>query len=380
VELMSKFVKQNLHDIAISGIRQFNQKADDIEGVIKLTLGELDFDTPTVIKEAAIAALEQNKTRYTLNAGLEKLRRKISLNYEYYRDNEIIITVGTTEALSSVIKSVIEPNDEVIIPTPAYVGYKPLVLLEGGKVVEINTILSNYRITRESLEKAYSEKTKSLLITNPNNPTGLILSDSEMELIKDFVLEKDILLIADEIYSTIDFDKKFTSFSKYKELKEHLICLNGFSKSHAMTGFRIGYMVSDELMIKHLLKTHQYSVTSATSISQHAALEACDTDTSDMIETLKHRRDFLCERLDEMGIPYIKPDGAFYVFVDISDYINSSIAFCEKLLYMKKVACIPGESFLGEHREFIRLSYAIKIEDLTEALNRIEDFLEILKR
>jgi len=377
---MSKFVKQNLHDIAISGIRQFNQKADDIEGVIKLTLGELDFDTPTVIKEAAIAALDQNKTRYTLNAGLEKLRRKISLNYEYYRDNEIIITVGTTEALSSVIKSVIEPNDEVIIPTPAYVGYKPLVLLEGGKVVEINTILSNYRITRESLEKAYSEKTKSLLITNPNNPTGLILSDSEMELIKDFVLEKDILLIADEIYSTIDFDKKFTSFSKYKELKEHLICLNGFSKSHAMTGFRIGYMVSDELMIKHLLKTHQYSVTSATSISQHAALEACDTDTSDMIETLKHRRDFLCERLDEMGIPYIKPDGAFYVFVDISDYINSSIAFCEKLLYMKKVACIPGESFLGEHREFIRLSYAIKIEDLTEALNRIEDFLEILKR
>jgi aminotransferase len=361
---MDNFIKKNLHEISISGIRQFNQKANKIEGVIKLTLGELDFDTPDNIKEAVSAALANNYTRSTENAGLLELRKNISFHYKNYGPNDIIMTVGTTEGLATVIKSTIEVDDEVIIPTPGYVGYKPLVLLEGGVVKELNVLESDFHITKQALEALYTDKTKMIIITNPNNPTGKILNLDEMETIKDFVLEKNILLVADEIYSEIDFEDKFKSFTEYSELRENLVCLNGFSKSHAMTGFRIGYILSDDLLIKHLLKTHQYSVTSATSISQYAALEATNTDASHIAQTLKKRRDYLLERLDKMGLPYIKPEGAFYVFVDISKYSKSSIAFCEKLLYTKRVACIPGESFLGDNRKYIRLSYAIKMEDL----------------
>ena len=372
---MSKFVKDDLRKIAISGIRQFNQKADEMEDVIKLTLGELDFNTPNEIKMAVREALDNNQTKYTLNAGLDELRRRIALNHPHYNHNEIIITVGTTEGLSTVIKSVIGPLDEVIIPTPGYVGYKPLIMLNGGKVVEVNITKSNFKITKESLQNAYTEKTKAMIITNPNNPTGLILDDNEMEVIKDFVLEKDILLIADELYSDIDFTETFKSFTDYISLKENLVCLNGFSKSHAMTGFRIGYMLSDELLSKHLLKTHQYSVTSATSISQHAALKAMDVPNEGMLEILLERKNYILQRLDNMNLEYITPDGAFYVFVNISKYSNSSRAFCEKLLYIGKVACIPGISFLGEHDDYIRMSYALDIEKLKKAMDRIENFL-----
>ena len=373
---MSKFVKENLTQIAISGIRQFNQKAEQIEGVVKLTLGELDFNTPEPIKDAVLVALSENKTRYTLNAGIEELRKKIVLKYDHYNDREIIMTVGTTEGLSTVIKSIINPGDEVIIPTPGYVGYEPLIMLDGGIVSPLDIIKTNFKITKDSLEEAYTNKTKAMIITNPNNPTGLILDQVEMDLIKNFVLEKDILLISDEIYSDIDFTKTFKSFTEYPELKENLVALNGFSKSHAMTGFRIGFMLSDELMAKHLLKTHQYSVTSATSISQYAALKACDIDNSEMIEELKHRRDFVLSKLDELNLPYITPMGAFYIFIDISKYSNSSTAFCEKLLYIGRVACIPGESFLGDHKKYIRLSYATSMENLEEAMKRIALFLE----
>ena len=376
---MSEFIKDSLKEIAISGIRQFNQKANEVEGVIKLTLGELDFNTPETIKQAVTDALANNFTKYTENKGLKELRKKIALKYEYYHHDEIIMTVGTTEGLAIIIKSVIDKGDEVIIPTPAYVGYKPLIVLEGATVNELNLLDTNFAITRESLESVYSEKTKMMIVTNPNNPTGIIFSSDEMDIIKEFVLDKDILLVADEIYSEIDFYNKFSSFTKYPELKENLLCLNGFSKSHAMTGFRIGYIVGEELMMKHLLKTHQYSVTSATSISQYAAITACDTDTRYMVETLFKRKKYLCQRLDDMGLTYINPEGAFYVYCNISKYSKTSIGFCEKLLYQYKVACIPGYTFLGENREYIRMSYALKMEDLEEALNRLETFIDKLK-
>lgn len=372
---MSKFVKENLTDIAISGIRQFNQKADIVEDVIKLTLGELDFNVDERIKDAVKDALETNKTRYTLNAGVEELRKEIALRYPYYHEDEVIITVGTTEAISTIIKSVISPGDEVIIPTPAYVGYKPLVLLDGGIVKTFDLIRDGQTITKEKLNKVYTDKTKMLIITNPSNPTGLVLSNSEMETIKEFVLEKDILLLSDEVYSEIDYSNTFKSFTEYPELKENLVCVNGFSKSHAMTGFRIGYMLGDLLLMKHLLKTHQYSVTSATSISQYAALKAYNLPNKEMIDVLKERRTYLMKRLDELNLRYIKPDAGFFIFVDISDYSKSSIAFCEKLLYIGKLACIPGESFLGDHNKYIRISYASTLSKLETALDRLESFL-----
>ena len=373
---MSRFIKDEVHEIAISGIRQFNQKAEDVEGVIKLTLGELDFNTFDHIKEGVAWAANHNKTRYTPNAGLMELRKKISYRYEHYNASEVIVTVGTTEGISIVIKSVINPGDEIIIPTPGYVGYEPLVKIEKGIVKEIDLSLHDFRITTDQLEQAYSEKTKAILITNPNNPTGIVLTKEEMEAIKDFVLKYDILLIVDEVYSEIVFDDSFVSFSSYKELKENMVLLDGFSKSHAMTGFRIGYIVSDELIIKQLLKVHQYTVTSATSLSQYAALAAKDEDSKFLVDELRKRRDFLCGELDKMGLPYVYPQGAFYVFVNIGAYSKSSIAFCERLLYTYKVACIPGESFLGHHNDYIRISYALSMEELEEALKRLDAYLK----
>jgi aminotransferase len=373
---MSKFVKENLKEIAISGIRQFNQKADLVEDVIKLTLGEPDFNVDDKIKEAVKEALENNKTRYTLNAGIEDLRKEISLKYPLYHEDEVIITVGTTEALATIIKSIISPGDEVIIPTPAYVGYEPLILLDGGIVKTFDLIDNNKSITKEVLDSLYTEKTKALIITNPSNPTGLVLTTQEMDDIKDFVLEKDILLISDEVYSEIDYSNTFTSFSNYLELKENIVCVNGFSKSHAMTGFRIGYMVGDLLLMKHLLKTHQYSVTSASSISQYAALRAFTLPNQHMVDILRERRSYVMSRLDQMGLSYIKPMAGFYIFVKISDYSKSSIAFCEKLLYIGKLACIPGESFLGNHKDYIRISYALDIKELEKALDRLKAFIQ----
>jgi len=238
---MNKFIKDSVQEMQISGIRRFNALASKYDDVIKLTIGELDFYTPENIKNATKLALDNNYTRYTQNKGIDDLRVAISNKYDnLYSKEEIVITVGTTEAISIIIKSIISPNDEIMIPTPGYVGYEPLVLLEGGSVSYVNTTASSFQITLESLEKAYSAKTKALLVTNPNNPTGYVLTEDEMDIIVDFVKAKDILLISDEIYEDTASKKDYKSFSKYTNLKKNLIILNGFSKSHAMTGFRIG--------------------------------------------------------------------------------------------------------------------------------------------
>lgn len=377
---MSKFIKDQVKSIAISGIRQFDMKAAYVDDVVKLTLGEIDFDTFDHIKQAVSDAALQNKTRYTPNAGIEELRKEISWRYEDYNIENIIVTVGTTEGLSTIIKSVVQQGDEVIIPTPAYVGYKPLITIEQGIVIEVNTVDTNFLITKDALEAAYSDKTKAMLLSNPNNPTGLIYSKEEMDIIKEFVLKHDILLISDEVYSEIDFYNKFLSFAIYPELRENLLVLDGFSKSHAMAGFRIGYIVGDSLTIKELLKTHQYSVTSATSLSQYAALAARKEDSAFIVKNIIKRKNYITGRLDEYGIDYIAPDGAFYILVDISPYMSSSIAFCERLLFRHKVAAIPGSSFLGETNGYIRISYAIGMKRVVLAMDRFFAFIDEFKK
>ncbi len=376
VRIMGKFIKNQLRKIAISGIRQFDMKAAYVDDVIKLTLGEVDFDTPNSIKDAISIAAKYNKTRYTPNAGLEELRRKISLRYDdLYNVENVIVTVGTQEGLSTIIKSVVCENDEVIIPTPNYVGYKPLIQIENGVVKEIN-MMPDFHITKEALENVYTDKTKMILLSNPNNPTGKILSREEMDVIKDFVLDKDILLVSDEVYSAIDYKGKFKSFASYPELHENLLVLDGFSKSHAMSGFRIGYILGEPLTIKELLKTHQYSVTSATSLSQYAALAAEKVDIQRILSELDKRRKYVISVLEEENIEFIEPDGAFYLFIKISPFMRSSIAFCERLLFRYKVAAIPGSAFLGDYKEYIRISYAIDMDVLKEAMNR---FLKLTK-
>lgn len=366
---MSKFIKDSVKEIEISGIRQFNEYANSFDNVLKLTIGELDFNTPISIKEKAIKAINNNQTRYTTNKGIESLRTKIGNKYGYTSD-EVILTVGTTEGLHITLSSIIDKDDEVIIITPSYVGYKPLIDIYHGKTVLFDSL--HETITKENLQKLVTSKTKAIITTSPNNPTGYVLTKTEMDEISSFVLENDILLISDEIYSTITFDT-YHSFSEYKELKKNLIILDGFSKSHAMTGFRIGYVVGDESIVKHLVKVHQYSVTSTSTISQFAALEAVKTDNKDMVNELEERRNIVLRKLDSLGISYIKPNGAFYVFFDV---LEDSITFCKDLVKETGVALIPGDYFLGNTSTFVRLAYSVDKITLLEALDRIETFIK----
>ncbi len=371
---MSKFVKKEVQDIEISGIRQFNQKASQVDGVVSLTIGEPGLAIPKSVQEATIKAVKEHKTRYTKNKGIDELREKIAEQYEHYTSEEVILTVGSTEGLGIIMKSIIEKDDEVIIPTPGYVGYKPLIDLEQGKVVEIDTTKSDYALRKEALEHAYSNKTKAIIITSPNNPTGYTLSLKEMEVIKDFVLQKDLLLISDEIYSSIVYDIEYHSFGEFKELKDNLVILNGFSKSHAMTGFRIGYVVGPIVLINQFVKVHQYNVTSTSTISQYAALKATEQEHSHLLGALRYNRSLTLKALDELDIPYIPCNGAFYVFFDISKYNMTSLEFCDKLLYEYKVALIPGEYFLGEHKDYVRLSYAGDVEEVLFAIMTLAEF------
>lgn len=371
---MSKFIKQEVRNIEISGIRKFNALANEVEGVIKLTIGELDMPTPEATKIAAIKAISNNKTKYTQNKGIVELREKIVKKYNNYNPEEVILTVGTTEGLGIVLKSIIEENDEVIIPTPGYVGYKPLITLEKGKVVELDTTISEFKITKLALESCYSTKTKCIIITSPNNPTGSVLDENEIKIIREFVLEKDILLISDEIYSDIIFIQEIDSFNTYSDLKNNLVILNGFSKSHAMTGFRIGYVISSLQLINQFVKVHQYNVTSTSTISQYAALEAIDNQYVTMLEDLASKRQLVLDTFRENQIKYIPSNGAFYIFYDISDLGYTSLEYCKELLYKHKIALIPGEFFLGNNKNYVRLSYAVHIEKLEKALKEIIAF------
>ena len=371
---MSKFIRQEVKDIEISGIRQFNQKASQVEGVVSLTIGEPGLAIPKEVAKATINAVKEHKTRYTKNKGINELREIIASKYKHYTSEEVILTVGSTEGLGIIIKSIVEKDDEVIIPTPGYVGYKPLIDLEQGIVVEIDTTKSNYVLTKEVLENAYSIKTKAMIITSPNNPTGYTLSNEEMEIIKDFVLEKDILLISDEIYSSIVYDIKYHSFSEFEDLKENLVVLNGFSKSHAMTGFRIGYVVGPIELINQFVKVHQYNVTSTSTISQYAALKAIELEYKHLLDAFKYNRSLILEALDELDIPYIPCNGAFYVFFNISKFNMTSLEFCDKLLYDYKLALIPGEYFLGSHQDYVRLSYAGDVEEVLYAIKQLGEF------
>jgi aspartate/methionine/tyrosine aminotransferase len=372
---MKRFIKPEVQAIEISGIRHFNELANQIPGVLKLTLGELDCNTFDSIKDAMHDAIKQNKTRYTPNAGIPALRRHIAEQYEYYSPENVLVTVGTTEAFSIIIHSVIQPGDEVIIPTPGYVGYEPLITLEQGIVTSVDTTKYDGAFTTEMFENVLSKQTKAIILANPNNPTGKVLSLDDMKLIKDFVLKHDLLLIVDEIYSTIILEGSHISFATFEELHQHLLIVNGFSKSHAMTGLRIGYVIGEESIIKELTKTHQYNVTSATSISQFAALKASPHDAQSIVPILRARRNLVLQTLDELGIPYIYPKGAFYVFADISEFNMDSNTFAITLLHEFKVAVIPGSAFLGHHDRYIRISYATDNKILEEALARFKEFV-----
>lgn len=356
---------------------------------ISLGVGEPDFDTPWRVRDEAIYSLEQGRTFYTSNAGLKELKeeiakfldRRYSLTYDPYE--EMLITVGGSEAIDIGLRAMIDIGDEVLIPQPSYVSYEPCTILAGGKPVIIELKEENdFRLTAEELEEAITDKTKLLVLPFPNNPTGAVLERKDLEKIAEVVIKHDIFVMSDEIYSELTYLDSHVSIASLPGMKERTVLINGFSKSHAMTGWRLGYACAPKEIIAEMLKIHQFAIMCAPTTSQYAAVKAireCDKEVSEMREEYNARRRYLLQRFREMGLKCFEPFGAFYMFPSIKEFGMTSDEFATRLLKSKKVAVVPGNAF-GECGEgFLRISYAYSLSNLKEALGRIEEFIGELR-
>ena len=372
-----------------SGIRRFFDIARSMEDCIVLGVGEPDFKTPWRIREAGINSLEKGRTFYTSNTGLTELRSEIAkylkrrFNLDYTADDSIV-TVGGSEAIDICFRAVLNPDDEVIIPMPSYVSYAPLARMAGAKVVEINTKAENgFRLTADELKNAITDKTKLLVLPYPCNPTGAVMRKEHLEAIANVIKDTDILVMSDEIYAELTYgDRRHESIASIEGMKERTILINGFSKAHAMTGWRLGYAMAPQPILKQMIKVHQYCMLSAPTTSQYAAIVAmsqCDETIEDMRNQYNLRRKFLTSELNNMGLNCYEAEGAFYVFADIRSTKLSSDDFCEKLLFGKKVAVVPGNAFGDAGEGFIRISYSYSLSHIEQGLKRIKEFIDELK-
>lgn len=387
MSLTDRFNK-NLDKIEVSLIRQFDQSISDVPGIMKLTLGEPDFTTPDHVKEAAKAAIDANQSHYTGMAGLPALRQaaadfvKTKYNLSYNPDNEILVTIGATEALSATLTAILEPGDTVLLPAPAYPGYEPIANLVGAEIVEIDTTANDFVLTPEMLEKAILEqgdKLKAVLLNYPTNPTGVTYSRKQIKELADVLKKYDVFVISDEVYAELTYSNEpHVSIAEY--LPEQTILINGLSKSHAMTGWRIGLIFAPAVFTAQLIKSHQYLVTAAATMAQFAAIEALSVGKDDALpmkaEYLK-RRDYIMDKMSALGFKIIKPDGAFYIFAKIpAGYEQDSFKFCQSFAREQAVAFIPGVAF-GQYGEgYVRLSYAASMETITTAMDRLKEFME----
>jgi aminotransferase len=379
---MEHLINPLVKDVQISGIRKFYNMVADIEGTISLTIGQPDFPTPTHIKEAAKQAIDNDYTVYTHNAGYLELREAAS-NYVkdkyklgYDPANEVIVTSGASEGIDIAFRTILIPGNEVILPGPVYPGYEPIIKMCGATPVYADTTKNGFRLTADILEKYITEHTRCIVLPYPSNPTGVTLSAEELLDIAELVRGKDIFILADEIYSELVFDQEHVSIATF--LKEQTIVLNGLSKSHSMTGWRIGLLFAPAAISQHLLKVHQYNVTCAASISQRAALAALTTGRNDAIPMkteYARRREYVYSRLQAMKLEIVKPNGAFYFFIKLPEGFASSLDFCLKLVQQEKVAVVPGDAFSPLGEGYFRISYAYSMETLEKALDRIEAFL-----
>lgn len=374
-------------EIQPSGIRRFFDAASTMSNVISLGVGEPDFDTPWHVREEGIYSLEKGRTFYTGNSGLLELREEIGryLDRRFglsYSADEILVTVGGSEAIDIGFRTMLDPGDEVIIPEPCYVSYLPCVKLAGGVPVRLPLEEKDqFKLTKEKLLPAITDKTKILVLPFPNNPTGAILNREELQIIADIVKEHDLFVMSDEIYSELNYEGGHVSIASIPGMRERTIVINGFSKSYAMTGWRLGYAAGPKEIMKQMLKIHQFVIMCAPTTSQYAAIEALrngDEDVRRMRESYDERRRFLVNALNEMGLPCFEPKGAFYVFPNISAYGMTSEEFARRLLEQERVAVVPGTAF-GECGEgFLRISYAYSIDNLKKALDKIEKFIDTL--
>lgn len=385
---MREFITDKVKSIKPSGIRRFFDLAGEMDGVISLGVGEPDFDTPWHIREEAIYSLERGNTFYTSNAGLKELRieisnlmkRRFNLNYEW--NSQVLVTVGGSEAIDACFRACINPGDEVIIPEPCFVSYSPCVTLAGGIVKTINLKEENeFKLTKEELLDAITDKTKILVLAFPLNPTGSIMERHELEEIAKIAIEKDILVLSDEIYSELTYGVEHTSIAQIEGMYERTVVINGFSKAYAMTGWRLGYATGPKDIIKQMTKIHQFGIMCAPTTSQFAAVEALrngDNDILEMRNEYNRRRRYLVDALNKIGMTCFEPKGAFYVFPSIKKFGLTSEEFAEKLLMTEKVMLVPGTAFGESGEGYLRISYAYSLDTLKKAIERIEKFIKEL--
>lgn len=383
-----KALSHKIKSIKPSGIRKFFDIAATMEGVISLGVGEPDFSTPWVIRKAAIQILERKHIVYGPNLGIMPLREAISRRIEkkhgvkYHPGEQIIVTVGGSEAIDLAVRGLIDPGDEVLVVEPCFVCYAPLVELAGGVAVPVPTrIENNFKLTVEDLEGKITERTKLLILPYPNNPTGAIMTREDLEPIADLLRDTNIMVLSDEIYSELTYGRRHFSIIELPEMAERTIYVNGFSKAYAMTGWRLGYVAAPEPVIHQIFKIHQYGIMCSPYISQNAAIEAlnsCDEEVEKMVEEYNVRRRYLVSEFNRLGLSCFDPEGAFYVFPCIKSTGLSSEEFCERLLYEEKVAVVPGSAFGSSGEGYLRISYAYSLKHLMEAMSRIEDFLKRL--
>ena len=386
MDLTKRFNKQ-LDKIQVSLIRQFDQAISEIPGVLRLTLGEPDFTTPDHVKEAAKRAIDQNQSYYTGMSGLLTLRQAASdfvkekYQLDYAPENEILVTIGATEALSATLTAILEEGDKVLLPAPAYPGYEPIVNLVGAEVVEIDTTENGFVLTPEMLEKAILEQgdnLKAVILNYPANPTGITYSREQLEALAAVLRKYEIFVVCDEVYSELTYTGE-AHVSLGTMLRDQAIIINGLSKSHAMTGWRLGLIFAPVTFTAQLIKSHQYLVTAANTTAQHAAVEALTAGKNDaepMKKEYIQRRDYIIEKMTDLGFEIIKPDGAFYIFAKIpAGYNQDSFAFLKDFAQKKAVAFIPGAAFGRYGEGYVRLSYAASMETIKEAMKRLEEYM-----
>ncbi|WP_176835470.1 MULTISPECIES: aminotransferase A [unclassified Paenibacillus] len=385
---MEHLINPRVKQIEISGIRKMSNLVARHPGAITLTIGQPDFPTPEHILEAGKQAIATNRTTYTPNAGLPELRQAISdfvsakYKLSYAAADEIIVTAGASQALDITLRTLLTEGSEVILPGPIYPGYEPLVRLCGGVPVYVDTSANGFKLTAELLEPYLTDKTRCVVLCYPSNPTGRILTPQEQDALGQLLEDRNLFVISDEIYSELIYEGSHRSFASVSGMREKTVVINGLSKSHAMTGWRIGFTLAPAYLTQHMVKVHQYNITCASSISQYAAVEALTAGVDDalpMREEYRRRRNYTYERLIGMGFELDKPEGAFYVFPSIKRYGLPSMTFAMRLLEEHQVAVVPGDAFSGYGEGYIRISYAYAMEVLEAGLDRLEAFVKKLQ-
>lgn len=379
-------LSSKIKTIEPSGIRKFFDIVSEMKDAISLGVGEPDFDTPWHIREEGIYSLENGRTFYTSNAGLKELKEEVShylerrFQLKYDSVHEVMITVGGSEAIDGAFRAMLDAGDEVLLPQPSYVSYEPCVVLAGGVPVIIELKEEDeFKLTRQQILDAVTEKTKILVLPFPNNPTGAVMTREDLQEIVDVIIEKDLYVVSDEIYSELTYCGNHVSIASFPGMKERTVVINGFSKSYAMTGWRLGYACAPKVILEQMLKIHQFAIMCAPTTSQYAAVEALrngDEDVEKMRVAYNQRRNYLMRAFQDMGLQCFEPFGAFYVFPSIKEFGMTSDEFANRLLQEEKVAVVPGTAFGVSGEGFLRISYAYSIDDLKEALSRLKAFIE----